>query len=46
MTTATYRGVSYNVEERRMNELHMIKKQLEILKLRKDAELAMARQGK
>ena len=41
MTTATYRGVEYNVEERRVNsELILIKKQLEEVKRRQDTLLA------
>lgn len=40
MTTATYRGVKYNVEERKLNILQMIKDQIEKEQRRKEAQLA------
>jgi len=40
MTTATYRGVKYNVEERKLNVLQMIKEQIEKEQRRKAAQLA------
>jgi hypothetical protein len=40
MTTATYRGVKYNVEERKLNVLQMIKEQIEKEVRLKEAQLA------
>lgn len=40
MTTATYRGVQYNVEDRKLNVLQMIKDQIEKEQRRKAAQLA------
>jgi hypothetical protein len=40
MTTATYRGVKYNVEDRKLNVLQMIKDQIEKEQRRKAAQLA------
>ena len=40
MTTATYRGVQYNVEERKLNVLQLIKDQIEREQRRKEAQLA------
>ena len=40
MTTATYRGVKYNVEERKLNVLQMIKEQIEKEMRLKEAQLA------
>ncbi len=40
MTTATYRGVKYNVEEHKLNVLQMIKDQIEKEQRRKEAQLA------
>jgi hypothetical protein len=40
MTTATYRGVKYNVEERKLNVLQMIKEQIEKEQRLKEAQLA------
>lgn len=40
MTTATYRGVKYNVEERKLNVLQMIKEQIEREQRLKEAQLA------
>jgi hypothetical protein len=40
MTTATYRGVKYNVEERKLNVLQMIKEQIEKEQRRKAAQIA------
>lgn len=40
MTTATYRGVQYNVEEHKINVLQMIKNQLEKEQRRQQAQLA------
>ena len=39
MTTATYRGNSYNVEERKLNVLALIKRQLEAEQRRHQAQL-------
>lgn len=41
MTKATYRGVSYDVEERKLCHLQRIKRQLEKAQARHDAQLAM-----
>ena len=41
MTTATYRGVSYNVEEHKINLLAMIKEQLEKEQRRKEAQMSL-----
>ena len=38
MTTATYRGVQYDVEEHKINVLQMIKEQLEKAKRLQDAQ--------
>jgi hypothetical protein len=43
MTTATYRGVKYNVEERKLNVLQMIKEQIEKEQRRKAAQIATIR---
>lgn len=40
MTTATYRGVKYNVEERKLNVLQIIKEQIEKEQRRHQAQLA------
>ena len=40
MTTATYRGVKYNVEEHKINVLQLIKDQLEKEQRRQQAQLA------
>jgi hypothetical protein len=40
MTTATYRGVKYNVEERKLNVLQLIKEQIEKEVRLKEAQLA------
>jgi hypothetical protein len=40
MTTATYRGVKYNVEDRKLNFLQLIKDQIEKEQRRKAAQLA------
>ncbi len=40
MTTATYRGVKYDVEERKLNVLQLIKDQIEKEQRRKEAQLA------
>ena len=40
MTTATYRGVQYNVEEHKINVLQLIKGQLEKEQRRQQAQLA------
>lgn len=40
MTTATYRGVQYSVEDHKMNVLALIKEQLEKEQRRKNAQLA------
>jgi hypothetical protein len=40
MTTATYRGVKYNVEERKLNALQLIKEQIEKEQRLKEAQLA------
>ena len=40
MTTATYRGVQYNVEEHKINVLQLIKEQLEKEQRRQQAQLA------
>jgi hypothetical protein len=40
MTTATYRGVKYNVEDRKINALQLIKEQIEKEQRRKAAQLA------
>jgi hypothetical protein len=40
MTTATYRGVKYNVEDRKINVLQLIKEQIEKEQRRKDAQIA------
>ena len=40
MTTATYRGVKYNVEERKLNVLQLIKDQIEKEQRRKAAQIA------
>jgi|APGre2960657373_1045057.scaffolds.fasta_scaffold06278_7 hypothetical protein len=43
MTTATYRGVKYNVEERKLNVLQLIKEQIEKEQRRKAAQIATIR---
>ena len=43
MTTATYRGVKYNVEERKLNVLQIIKEQIEKEQRRKAAQIATIR---
>jgi hypothetical protein len=43
MTTATYRGVKYNVEDRKLNVLQLIKEQIEKEQRRKEAQLASIR---
>jgi hypothetical protein len=43
MTTATYRGVKYNVEDRKINVLQLIKDQIEKEQRRKAAQLASLR---
>ena len=40
MTTATYRGVKYNVEDRKLNILQMIKEQIEKEQMLKKAQIA------
>jgi hypothetical protein len=40
MTTATYRGVKYNVEDRKINVLQLIKDQIEKEQRLKRAQLA------
>jgi hypothetical protein len=40
MTTATYRGVSYNVEEHKINVLALIKEQLEKEQRRRSAQMS------
>jgi len=40
MTTATYRGVKYNVEDHKINVLQLIKDQLEKEQRRQQAQLA------
>jgi len=40
MTTATYRGIKYNVEEHKLNFLQLIKEQIEKEQRRKEAQLA------
>ena len=40
MTTATYRGVQYNVEEHKINVLQIIKDQLEKEQRRQQAQIA------
>jgi hypothetical protein len=40
MTTATYRGVKYNVEEHKINVLQIIKDQLEKEQRRQQAQIA------
>jgi hypothetical protein len=40
MTTATYRGVKYNVEDRKLNILQMIKEQIEKEQRLKKAQIA------
>jgi len=40
MTTATYRGVKYNVEDRKLNFLQLIKEQIEKEQRQKAAQLA------
>jgi hypothetical protein len=40
MTTATYRGVKYNVEDRKINVLQMIKDQIEKEMRLREAQLA------
>ena len=45
MTTATYRGVSYNVEDRQLNELSLIKAKLEKVQAKKEAEKVNIRQS-
>ena len=40
MTTATYRGVKYNVEDRKLNILQMIKEQIEKDQRLKKAQIA------
>lgn len=41
MTTATYRGVKYNVEERKINVLQLIKDQLEREERKRQAQLLL-----
>jgi hypothetical protein len=43
MTTATYRGVKYNVEDRKLNVLQIIKEQIEKEQRRKAAQIATIR---
>ena len=43
MTTAVYRGHAYNVEERKINVLALIKRQLEAEQRRYQAQLAQIR---
>lgn len=40
MTTATYRGVKYNVEDRKLNVLQLIKDQVEKEMRLKEAQIA------
>lgn len=40
MTTAIYRGVKYNVEERKLNVLQLIKEQIEKEMRLREAQLA------
>lgn len=40
MTTATYRGVKYNVEDRKLNVLQLIKEQVEKEMRLKEAQIA------
>jgi hypothetical protein len=41
MTTATYRGVKYNVEDRKLNVLQILKDQIEKAERLKQAQLQM-----
>ena len=41
MTTATYRGVKYDVEERKLNVLQLLKDQIEKAERLKQAQLQM-----
>ena len=41
MTIATYRGVKYNVEERKINVLQLIKDQLEREERKRQAQLQL-----
>ena len=43
MTTAVYRGISYNVEDRKYNDLLLVKQQLEKELSRREAEKANIR---
>lgn len=43
MTTTTYRGVKYNVEDRKLNVLQIIKEQIEKEQRRKAAQIATIR---
>ncbi len=43
MTTAVYRGHAYNVEERKLNVLALIKRQLEAEQRRHEASIASIR---
>ena len=43
MTTATYRGVKYNVEDLQINQLSRIKAKLEKVQALKEAQIAAAK---
>ena len=43
MTTACYRGINYNVEDRQLNDLVQIQRQIEKVRARKEAEKANIR---
>lgn len=45
MTTATYRGVKYDVEQRHLNSLQLIKNQLEKAELRRQAQMNMTKKS-
>ena len=43
MTTATYRGVQYNVEENKINVLALIKEQLEKEQRKREAQMSVVK---
>ena len=43
MTTAVYRGISYNVEDRKYNDLALVKSQIEKEMSKREAEKANIR---
>lgn len=43
MTTATYRGVQYNVEEHKINVLALIKEQLEKEQRKREAQMSVVK---